>query len=90
VDAEHTFTLDAPEHFEVAARSEQRLELIGVLDRKRPAPRYSQPSVTGEAFVEALVMGPWPDGSHQMQRFNAGRAWFPVSLSLVAKPSTDE
>lgn len=84
---ERTFTMEAPAHFELAPRSEHRLELIAVLDRKRPPPRYSQAAVAGEAYVEALVMGPWPESSHQIQRFNAGRAWFPVSPTLVTRAS---
>ena len=84
VGCEHTFTLDAPEHFEVGPRAEHPLALVAIRDRKWPAPRYSQPSLAGDGHVEALVMGPWPEASHRLQRFNAGRGWFPVSPSLRA------
>jgi hypothetical protein len=85
VDTDHTFTLDAPAFFEIAPRSECKLALVAVSDRKWPPPRYSQPSVAGEVQIDALVMGPWPDASHRYQRFSAGRGWFPVSAALVGR-----
>jgi hypothetical protein len=80
---ERTFTLDAPSRFEIGPRCDHRLSLVAVLDRKVPPPRYSQAAVSGEVSVNALVMGPWPQGSHQVQCFQTGRAWFAVSTALV-------
>lgn len=85
IEFDHTFTLDAPAHFEIAPRSEYNLALVAIHDRKWPPPRYAQPSMAGEANVEAMVIGPWPEASHRYQRFNAGRGWFPVSACLVGR-----
>lgn len=81
---EDTFTLETSSRFEVAPRGEHRLPLIARRDCKHPALRYSHSMVSGEAYVEAVVIGPWVDGSHQVCRFTAGRALVPVARSLVA------
>jgi hypothetical protein len=81
--SEETFTLDAPARFEVPPRGERCLALLAYRDRKHPARRYNRSTVSGEAHVEAVVIGPWPDGSHQVRGFSAGRALLPVARALV-------
>jgi hypothetical protein len=80
---EETFTLHAPEGFTVGPRGVQRLSLVANRDRKHPVRRYSRPTVSCEAYVEAVVMGPWLEGSHQVRRFSAGRALLPVGPAGV-------
>ncbi len=75
---EETFTLGANTRFEVPARSEYRLTLVALRDGKGALPACAERSVSGEAYVEALVAGPWPEASHQVCRFNAARTWFPI------------
>lgn len=75
---EETFTLGTNGHFEIPPRSEYRLRVVALRDCKVSRHTYEQVSVSGEAYVEALVAGPWPEGSHQVCRFNAARTWIPV------------